>query len=128
METKTTARTIAEVVLAAPVIRGRLGVYWVNKDVENRHITRILAYSAMKIMANLPPPYSVLNPETSSLSPSAKSKGARFVSAMDEVNQATNTGIISNARGTYVRWRESRNINEATAVRQQIRMRDNETS
>jgi hypothetical protein len=37
--------------------------------------------------ANPPPPYSTLNPETSSDSPSAKSKGVRLVSAKQEINQ-----------------------------------------
>jgi len=47
----------------------------------------ILAYSAMKINANPNLPYSILNPETSSDSPSAKSNGVRFVSATHEINQ-----------------------------------------
>ena len=41
----------------------------------------ILMYSARKIKANHPPMYSTLKPETSSDSPSAKSKGLRLVSA-----------------------------------------------
>lgn len=41
----------------------------------------------MNNKANLPLLYSVLNPETSSDSPSAKSKGVRFVSARVVVNQ-----------------------------------------
>lgn len=41
----------------------------------------ILKYSAKKIRANHPPIYSTLNPDTNSDSPSAKSKGLRFVSA-----------------------------------------------
>lgn len=41
----------------------------------------ILAYSAMKIKANIPAPNSILNPDTNSDSPSAKSKGVRLVSA-----------------------------------------------
>ncbi|KFM81514.1 hypothetical protein X975_21993, partial [Stegodyphus mimosarum] len=41
----------------------------------------ILVYSAKKIKANHPPINSTLNPETSSDSPSAKSKGVRFTSA-----------------------------------------------
>lgn len=39
--------------------------------------------------------YSVLNPETNSDSPSAKSKGARFVSARAVINQIT---ILGNKR------------------------------
>jgi len=50
----------------------------------------ILAYSARKINANHPPIYSTLNPDTNSDSPSAKSKGLRFVSAKQEVNQTKN--------------------------------------
>jgi len=42
---------------------------------------KILLYSAIKINAKGPAEYSILNPDTSSDSPSAKSKGARFVSA-----------------------------------------------
>lgn len=46
----------------------------------------IFAYSAKKKRANGPPAYSTLNPDTSSDSPSVKSKGARFVSASVEMN------------------------------------------
>jgi len=45
----------------------------------------MLPYSAINKKANLDPPYSILNPETSSLSPSAKSKGARLVSAIIQI-------------------------------------------
>lgn len=44
-------------------------------------INKILPYSAIKINANPPALYSILNPETNSDSPSAKSKGVRLVSA-----------------------------------------------
>jgi hypothetical protein len=50
----------------------------------------ILAYSAIKIIANLPLLYSVLKPETNSDSPSAKSKGVRLVSAKIVVSQIMN--------------------------------------
>jgi hypothetical protein len=53
----------------------------------------MLVYSAIKIIANVPLLYSVLNPETSSDSPSAKSKGVRLVSAKVEVNQTKQRGI-----------------------------------
>jgi hypothetical protein len=49
-------------------------------------IARILVYSAIKISANTPLLYSTLNPETSSDSPSAKSKGVRLVSARFVMN------------------------------------------
>jgi hypothetical protein len=52
----------------------------------------IEAYSAKNKKANTPPPYSMLNPDTNSLSPSAKSKGARLVSATEEVNQMAAIG------------------------------------
>jgi len=52
----------------------------------------ILAYSAIKIIANPRLPYSILNPDTSSDSPSAKSKGVRFVSARHEINQIPTIG------------------------------------
>lgn len=55
-------------------------------------INIILEYSAKKIKANPPLLYSMLNPETNSDSPSAKSKGVRFVSANLETNQIIHKG------------------------------------
>lgn len=52
----------------------------------------MLAYSAMKMRAKFPALYSTLNPDTSSLSPSAKSKGDRFVSARVVVSHIKNSG------------------------------------
>lgn len=49
-------------------------------------IIMILVYSARKNRANGPAAYSTLKPETSSDSPSARSKGARLVSARVEIN------------------------------------------
>lgn len=46
----------------------------------------MLAYSARKNRANGPAAYSTLNPDTSSDSPSVRSKGARLVSASVEIN------------------------------------------
>lgn len=43
-------------------------------------------YSAMKIRAKVLLLYSVLNPDTNSDSPSAKSNGVRLVSAREEIN------------------------------------------
>lgn len=66
-------------------------------------ITTMFAYSAMKIRAKVPLPYSVLNPETSSDSPSAKSNGARFVSAKIEINHMTEIiGIIMRGQETLL--------------------------
>lgn len=52
---------------------------------ESVFMRRMLAYSAKKKRAKGPPAYSTLNPETSSDSPSVRSKGARFVSAKVEM-------------------------------------------
>ena len=65
-------------------------------------IARILVYSAMKIRAKGPLLYSVLNPETSSDSPSARSNGVRFVSASIVINQRKNAGKI--IRSAQVFW------------------------
>lgn len=59
----------------------------------NSLITKIFIYSAIKIMANKPPLYSILNPDTNSDSPSAKSKGVRFVSAKFVINHVMVRGI-----------------------------------
>lgn len=67
----------------------------------------ILAYSAIKIKANPRLPYSILNPDTSSDSPSAKSKGVRFVSAKHEISQIPTKGIkikiFLNSRFIFIR-------------------------
>lgn len=60
----------------------------------NKHIIRMFEYSAMNKRANIPLLYSVLNPETNSDSPSAKSKGVRLVSAKLVIYHIQNTGII----------------------------------
>ena len=54
----------------------------------------MLAYSAMKIKANIPLLYSVLNPDTNSDSPSAKSNGVRLVSAKLVINHISANGEI----------------------------------
>jgi hypothetical protein len=53
----------------------------VKNNTVNSLIIKILAYSAIKTNANKPLLYSILNPDTSSDSPSARSNGVRFVSA-----------------------------------------------
>jgi len=68
----------------------------------NSLITKILAYSAMKIRANRPLLYSTLKPETNSDSPSAKSKGVRLVSARFVINHTVASGINMNA--THETW------------------------
>merc|ERR1712024_161247 len=56
--------------------------------------SKILAYSAKKIRTKPTEEYSMLNPETSSDSPSEKSKGVRLVSA----NNITNHITLKNGR------------------------------
>jgi len=55
-------------------------------------IAIMFIYSAMKISAKVPELYSVLNPDTSSDSPSARSNGVRFVSARAEISHEKNNG------------------------------------
>jgi hypothetical protein len=55
-------------------------------------MNKMLVYSAIKIKANRPLLYSVLNPETNSDSPSAKSNGVRLVSASVVVNHIIISG------------------------------------
>ena len=70
-----------------------------KKIAVKRLMNKIFIYSAIKMRANVPPLYSVLKPETSSDSPSAKSKGARFVSAKAVTNQILSLGIIIRTNG-----------------------------
>lgn len=62
----------------------------------------IIEYSAKKNKTNPPEPYSTLNPEINSLSPSEKSKGARLVSANIVINQIRKIGnrLINNNNST----------------------------
>lgn len=53
---------------------------------ERVFISKMLAYSATKNNAKGPAAYSMLKPDTSSDSPSVKSKGDRLVSAKVETN------------------------------------------
>lgn len=56
-----------------------------KRMVDRVFMRRMLAYSARKNRAKGPPAYSTLKPETSSDSPSVRSKGARLVSARVEM-------------------------------------------
>lgn len=67
-----------------------------------RLINKMFIYSAIKISAKMPLLYSVLKPETSSDSPSAKSKGARFVSARAVMNQIIMFGSNKITKGVSV--------------------------
>ena len=58
----------------------------------------IIEYSAIKIKVNPSAPYSILNPDTSSDSPSEKSNGVRLVSATQDVShKATKNGDTKRA-------------------------------
>lgn len=52
---------------------------------------RIIEYSAIKIKVNPMAPYSILNPDTNSDSPSEKSKGVRLLSATQEIIHKTHS-------------------------------------
>ena len=67
-----------------------------NRIADVSLINKIFVYSAIKINANSPLLYSVLNPDTSSDSPSAKSNGVRLVSAKVVVNHINISGIAIN--------------------------------
>lgn len=79
-------------IILAEVVRGLKVV--INTVIIDIKI--IFVYSDMKINAKTFLAYSVLNPDTNSLSPSAKSNGVRFVSASNVVNQMNSRGGISN--------------------------------
>jgi len=64
-----------------------------NKMVDRTFIKMMFEYSARKNKAKGPPAYSTLNPETSSDSPSVRSKGVRFVSAKVETYQIIPIGV-----------------------------------
>lgn len=72
------------------IIRKKVLIEEKNKTVVSKLRIIMLEYSAKKIKANHPPMYSTLNPDTSSDSPSAKSKGLRFTSARHLVNHIIN--------------------------------------
>jgi len=77
---------IAVLIIAGPITPK-------NKIADVILINKIFVYSAIKISANNPLLYSVLNPDTSSDSPSAKSNGVRLVSARVVVNHISIRGI-----------------------------------
>lgn len=66
----------------------------INNTTVSILIKRMFIYSAINKKAKLLAPYSILKPETSSDSPSAKSNGARFVSAKADINHINANGIV----------------------------------
>lgn len=99
-----------------------------NRAEVNILIAIILVYSAIKISANGPLLYSVLNPETSSDSPSARSKGVRLVSASIVINQMKNIGIIIKQALEWERKEGCRKLYELVIRREDKRIRDILTS
>jgi hypothetical protein len=87
-----------------------------NKILNSSLINKILLYSARKNRTNPLALYSVLNPETNSDSPSAKSKGVRLVSAKEEVNH-----IIA-IRGEIVIIGQLRVFRKKESLKQVIRI------
>lgn len=100
-----------------------------NRIVERVFISRILAYSARKNKAKGPAAYSTLKPETSSDSPSVRSKGARFVSAKVEVYHITTRGQVGKI-SQRLSWVTSKTRSENPPVRttKLSRMRPKQTS
>ena len=80
----------------------KTGKFPVNNRVEISLIIKIFAYSAMNTNAKRPLLYSVLNPDTSSDSPSARSKGDRLVSAKLVITHINITGITINEIHEYM--------------------------
>lgn len=85
------------IIRAGQIIKNLFPFSGRKKNEVIRLIKRIFKYSAIKISANVPLLYSVLNPETNSDSPSAKSKGVRFVSAKMVANHIKSKGGIIKA-------------------------------
>ena len=85
-------------------------------------------YSATKRIANPPLPYSMLNPETNSDSPSAKSKGARLVSASAVANHIKTVGKRININQICGRDERENKDKEVPRVKGIRRMRAMDTS
>lgn len=99
-----------------------------NKAAVRKLIIIILMYSAIKIKANPPALYSILNPDTSSDSPSAKSNGVRLVSARIVVNHIMVRGVRIKA---FMAWElVSENVKSRVIwrIRGEIRIRAMVTS
>lgn len=84
----------ARLILSAALLIEKI-ILGINSIIVNVARTKIIEYSAIKINANPTDAYSTLNPDTSSDSPSAKSKGVRLVSAIIEITHINiKSGII----------------------------------
>lgn len=85
-------RVASAMVFIRSIAFDRIGIIPINSVLVISLINKMLVYSAIKISANLPFLYSTLKPDTSSDSPSVKSKGVREVSAKFVVNHVMNIG------------------------------------
>ena len=85
-----------------------------------------MEYSAIKIKVNPKPPYSILNPDTNSDSPSEKSKGVRLVSATHERSQKKNKiGETKNTKPLLTKSLTSKTVKHFLIKRTDIRINDN---
>jgi len=80
---------ILEIIIELIATKTENSFILVKNEMEAVENNRIIAYSLKKISTNPVEAYSTLNPETSSDSPSEKSKGVRFVSANNKTNHTT---------------------------------------
>lgn len=90
--------------------------------VDSAFIRMMLVYSAIKNSAKGPAAYSTLKPDTSSDSPSVRSKGARLVSARVEINHIIASGQHVNRShigscATMRAWREKEPLRRRTESR-----------
>lgn len=121
-QTKEMARKRVAVARSGGARRGvRLGVRKIVDVISL--MRRIFAYSAIKIKAKPPALYSTLKPDTSSDSPSAKSKGVRLVSAKIEINHMENRGGRRRSFGVVEVIRRREKSNEECRIRGEIRIK-----
>jgi hypothetical protein len=85
----------------------------INTTLNIKLMKIILAYSAINNTANPTDPYSKLNPDTNSDSPSAKSNGLRLVSANEETTHITIKGGASHINQEAV-WCSTK-VNKSTS-------------
>lgn len=109
------------------IIKMRLNLLGEKRRTENIDITTILVYSAIKINANGPALYSILNPDTSSDSPSIKSYGVRFVSARIVASQMGKK-IGHKKIGHIINLKEQDRDNEFITIKAKSMQRDIPTS
>lgn len=93
--------------------KGIFGIYrfGMSKAVVKKDIIIMFVYSAIKMKAKFPALNSMLNPETSSDSPSGRSNGVRFVSARTVAIHTMAKGVfkkITGIRASFVAAEKSR--------------------